>query len=325
MLKVLTAPTIPSAVLLAVLHTAPARALTVHTWVSVSLGVDSSNTLCTRSAPCLTFQHAHDQTARGGEISVLDPGDYGQLITNKSITITNDGPGQAGIHSSLPVSLQIEGGAGDVIGLRGLTLDGETGGDVAIEFNAGSALHIQNCVIRNYQSPGRAIFFEATGHSQLFVSDTLVYNNGSVTFSGGIFVSVAGTGSAAVVLDHVRLENNVIALRADGGFGTGNGVHLIIGDSVISGNAGDGILAITIAGRSPAFLLVERTRIVNNAGTALRADGPGATILFNGNTISRNGTGISAANSGQLISYGNNLNNNNVGAEGTATGTFNPM
>ena len=55
------------------------------------------------------------------------------------------------------------------------------------------------------------------------------------------------------------------------------------------------------------------------------ANGPRATILLNDNSIKRNGTGISAVNSGQLISYGNNSNNNNLGAEGAPTGFFNPM
>jgi len=50
-----------------------------------------------------------------------------------------------------------------------------------------------------------------------------------------------------------------------------------------------------------------------------------ATILLNDNTITRNGTGISATNSGQLISYGNNKNNDNLGPEGAPTGLFGPM
>jgi parallel beta helix pectate lyase-like protein len=96
-------------------------------------------------------------------------------------------------------------------------------------------------------------------------------------------------------------------------------------DSVISGNVGNGIRAATSAGKGPAFALVERSSIVNNRLTGILAEGPGATILLKESTITRNGTGVSTSNSGQLISYGNNTNNNNIGAEGVPTGFFSLM
>ena len=71
--------------------------------------------------------------------------------------------------------------------------------------------------------------------------------------------------------------------------------------------------------------MIDHTSSVGNAGNGILADGPRATILLNDNTITRNGTGISAINSGQLISYGNNKNNNNVGPEGAPTGFFSQM
>ena len=45
------------------------------------------------------------------------------------------------------------------------------------------------------------------------------------------------------------------------------------------------------------------------------------------NTVANDdvGTGISAINGGQLISYGNNKNNNNIGPEGALTGFYSPM
>ena len=56
--------------------------------------------------------------------------------------------------------------------------------------------------------------------------------------------------------------------------------------------------------------------MVNNAGNGILANGPRATMLLDGNVVSRNGVGISAINSGQLISYGNNRVNNNLGPDG---------
>jgi len=65
--------------------------------------------------------------------------------------------------------------------------------------------------------------------------------------------------------------------------------------------------------------------MANNAGTGISANGPRATVLLDDNPVARNGVGISAVNSGQLISYVNNKVNNNIGADGTPTGTYNPI
>src|SRR5262249_61374240 len=91
------------------------------------------------------------------------------------------------------------------------------------------------------------------------------------------------------------------------------------------GNAGEAFRASPVAGPSPAFTMVERTASGNNAGIGIKADGPGATMLLDGDVVVRNGTGLSATNSGQLISYGNNKVNNNVGADGTPTGSYSPI
>src|SRR5262249_56453439 len=114
----------------------------------------------------------------------------------------------------------------------------------------------------------------------------------------------------------VHLENNVVGLLVDGSASTGNGVHLVMRDSVASGNAGDGIRALTASGHAPAFIVVEHSSTVNNGGAGILANGPRATIVLNDDTITRNGTGLSAGNSGQILSVGNNKNFNKVVPEG---------
>ena len=128
-----------------------------------------------------------------------------------------------------------------------------------------------------------------------------------------------------MVLDRVHLENNVVGLRVDGRIAPGPGSRVILRNSVVAGNAGDGIHVVTLAGEAPSFLAVNRTTLLHNAGTGIHADGPRAVVLINDDTISQNGTGIGATNGGQLFSYGNNRNNNNIGAEGAPTGMFVPM
>ena len=310
---------------LVLLHGAPAWAAPSRVWVA-NFGADSAQ--CgSIAAPCLGFQQAHDNVAAGGDISVLTPVEFASVLSiSKAVSVTNDGVGDASISNGVPV--QVIAGAGDVVGLRGLVLDGHGfGGEVGLLIMQASAVHVQNCVIRNFESRvnGFGVVLFPSGNTRLFVSDTIVYNNGNIAGSGGILITKIQGGSGSVVLDRVHLENNVVGVFVDGSSGTGNGFHVVIRDSVVSGNASDGILAKSADGKAPAFVVVERTSAVNNGGVGVHADGPHATILLNDNTITRNGTGISAGNGGQLISYGNNRNNNNVGPEGVPTGLFSLM
>jgi hypothetical protein len=88
-------------------------------------GLGSDSNPCTRTQPCLTFQAAHDKTAPGGKIDVLDPGGYSAVTITKAISIINDGVGIAGIRTlSGATAITINAGANDQITLRGLTIDG---------------------------------------------------------------------------------------------------------------------------------------------------------------------------------------------------------
>ena len=316
------APTIIAAI--ACLAAAPTKAAPpTRVWVSHA-GVDSGTCGAT-ATPCATFQAAHDNVAAGGIVSVLDPGDYGPLIISKSVSITNDGSGEAGILNSALVlgftGLEVDAAKGDVVGVRGLVVDGQGVGDQGIWAHVVGSLHVQNCVVRNFQQANGdpvGIFFGVDNAASLFIDDTLVYNNGSVSGSGGIILNNAG-GAIKAVLNRVRLENNVIGFEALGF--VGNQAHITIRDSTVTGNAGDAIVAKNGFGAN-VVVLVKHTTVTNNAGIGLHADSPHGIILVSGSKISDNGTGVSATNGGQVISYGNNHNNSNIGAEGTATSTF---
>ena len=172
---------------------------------------------------------------------------------------------------------------------------------------------------------GYGILLQPYGNTQMFVSDTIIFYNGNIALTGGILIQPRFGGGANVVLDRIHLENNVVGLLVDGRNTTGNGSHVVIRDSVVSGNASDGIQAISLPGKASAFIVVEHTTSVNNGGNGIFANGPRATMLLDDNVVARNGVGISAVSSGQLISYGNNKVNNNVGADGVPTGIYSPI
>src|SRR5947199_6194201 len=140
-------PLLLGAILLAPgLHIDCAQAQLARTVVSAASGNDAND--CSRATPCRTFQAAHDKTLSDGEITVLDPGGYGSLTITKSISVVNDGVGEASILvSGGAVGITINGGGAAYINLRGITIQGiGFGGGSGILFNSGFALTITHCV-----------------------------------------------------------------------------------------------------------------------------------------------------------------------------------
>src|SRR5712692_4199912 len=116
-------PSLFLAILLALgLHVASAQAQYVRTCVSAN-GNDANTCHCTQ--PCRAFQRAHDQTLSDGEITVLDPGGYGPVTITKSISIVNDGVGEASIQVSQGLTgITVNAPSAGYVNLRGITIQG---------------------------------------------------------------------------------------------------------------------------------------------------------------------------------------------------------
>src|SRR4051794_35099722 len=98
-----------------------------RTWVS---GVGDDANPCSRTAPCKTFAGAISKTAAGGEIDVIDPGGFGAVTITKGITLDGGtGSGWAAILASGTNGIIINAGAGDVVTLRNLSINGAGLGD----------------------------------------------------------------------------------------------------------------------------------------------------------------------------------------------------
>jgi hypothetical protein len=298
-----TAPRVVQAMFIAsLLHTAahavPGSAPTpqMRTYVS---GLGTDNNPCTALLPCKSFQAALALTLAGGEIYVLNSADYGAVTINKAVTITSEGA-TAGILATSGNGITISAGPSDVINLRGLDIDGGRSGGIGIQFSSGQSLNIQKSVVRNFTSSG--INFAPSGTGTLFVSDTVVLNNGA----NGIIV---GNGSSTVngALSRVIASGNGVGLSA-----YGNAVNMIITDAV-AGNNNYGIAANSSA------IMVRNSTVSNNA-VGIAAD-QAAIIRVGQSTVTSNGTGWRATNAGQVQSYGNNNVSGNT-ADGILTSTI---
>ena len=292
------------AIAAALLYVAPAQAQATTTFVSVA-GLDTNP--CTNAAPCRSFQHAYDVTAAGGTITALDAAGYGAVTVTKAISIVNDGGGEAGINDPTTGqdAITVSAGAGDVVNLRGLTLNGLGTGRDGIRFTsgAGAALNIQNCQIRNFAEHG--VLINPPGAATVTISDTIVSNNGGdgirieVTFNNinAYLQRVAAVGNA---LDGIIL----LAL----GSGTVNGTVV---DSASGGNGPSANGRGFLIGFNVNLTIINSKAIHNSVGIL----STGTTYISQTTLAGNVNSGFNTAGSPPLHTFGDNyiIDTTNVG------------
>ena len=280
-----------------------AQAQATRTWVS---GVGDDANPCSRTAPCKTFAGAISKTAAGGEINCLDPGGFGGLTITKSITISCE-MGTAGVLVSGTNAFIINALSTDRVFLKGLDFEGLGTGLNGIRVLSAGLVHVEDCVIRNFQGAapnGFGIQFAPSAALKFVVTRTTLFNNGTGATGGGIQVRPTG-GATTGTIDRVVANRNIFGIAADGTGGT-TGINITVRDSTVSGNISTGILAAT--GAAGTGVMVMRTAASNN-GTGLATSGAGAVMRVGQSEITGNGTGVS----GTVLSYlTNQLNGNGV-------------
>jgi hypothetical protein len=295
MTKIAVLPTL--LVYICLLPAVPAQAAAARTFVSAA-GSDSNN--CTNVAtPCRHLAAAYAATAANGEIYVLDPANYGSLTITGPVSI--EGHGWASIAPvSLSPAITINANTGDKINIIGVVLDGTAlSGTIGIQFNGGGSLTVRDSVIRNFTSGGIIFLQNSSTMSQLYVTHTLVSDNGG----NGISFLSNGSGAMSGVLSHVDMENN-----GSSGLFINNGVSPItvsVSDSVSANNAGDGVFASS-SGGTAINIFVRNSKIANNGVNGLQANGTGTNVLVTRSTITGNNVGWLDFSGGAVVSYADN-------------------
>jgi hypothetical protein len=304
-----------AAMLLPLLHVTPAQAIP-RTWVASN----GAGAACTRAAPCATFQAAHDATDAGGEVNCVDPGEYGRIDIIKSITIDCTGT-YAGISPTGGLTNVFIDAASVVVVLRGLNIDGLGGSNIGVAMANGAALHIENCRISSHRG-GLGVGVRVTSPSgvtgKVYISDTVIAENGLAASGGGIVLRPTGTGVVRAVLNRVLVHNNTYGIFADGMGGTGS-VIMQIRDSESAGNVFNGISAFTSASTGITSVTVDRTASTLNGNIGVLAQGSNAYVLLSDSTVLSNATGLSAASGGSIFTYQDNHRSGNL-SDGAATG-----
>jgi len=307
------------AIILGLLFQAGAAEATTlaRTWVS---GAGDDTHACTRASPCATFGEAYLKTSVGGEIDILDGGDFGNLNIYHALTIANDGAGTAGIIFSGGPTLAIQAGPTDAVVLRGLSLNGVNSTFAGIQFTAGGSLLIDHCAIEGFQSH-EGIVFAPSGAAKLWVADTVLSNDGR---SSGASILIAPQNGAVATahFEQVKILNAIgNGIRADGTQGGGGAIDVELHDVTVDGaSGGSGIVAVSATSGGPAVnLMADSVTSSHNAGYGVRAVGATASVFLSRSTVTNNSIGIGASSGGVIASYADNRIRSNVNGDGSPT------
>ena len=280
------------------LHAAAAQAAP-RTWVS-GTGADAGT--CTRTAPCLTYIFAITQTDTGGEINCLDPGGFGPLTINKSISVVCDYTEGGVVPLGGNTGVLVNAPAGSIVTLKGQDVECLGNGGFGINITGvGVTVHVDKVQIRNCIGSG-ILVQNISGLATVFVTDSYITDNGNSASQAGILIRPSNGASALVSVTRTHLERNTNGIFADGS-GGGGVAHVTVKDSVISASSNSGIV---VSSSGAAFSgLVDNTMIAFNANTGAAVAGAAATLLLDGNTIANNVTGVINLG-GTLQSFKNN-------------------
>jgi hypothetical protein len=253
---------------LSILAANPAQAASSRVFVS-GAGADSG-TCGVRSTPCRRFAQALANVTAGGEIIVIDAADYGSLVIGKSVSVVNDGAGEAAVDG-----VTVNVAATDSVFLRGLTVNGfgasRAGGVVLV---AGGRITIANCVIRNFNGSGVKIV--PTAAMTFSISDTIVQDN----TVHGVAVINGGGGALAGTLLRVQAFNNGLGGGANNIIVSGANATVLVSDSIVSDNAGGNGFAANSGGVMQLIRsIATRNKIGINSFTGTAAAG---TIVSSG-------------------------------------------
>jgi len=294
----------PAVFALTVSMAAPAQAQATRTWVS---GVGDDVNPCSRTAPCKTFAGAISKTAPGGEINCLDPGGFGAVTITKAMTIQCIGV-EGGLLVAATNGIVVSAGANDDVYIHGLDIFGTINSNplAGIKFNTGRALHVDQCIIRQFQNSngvdGWGINFVPSTAAELFVNDTVIADNGNATGGGNIQVAPTGSNVVNVSLERVLMNDGGVGIRADGS--NANPLRVQIADSLASGNIFNGFTAVAPTGK--VTMMISHSTASNNANVGVLANGANAKVLIGDSVVSGNLVGVNTTSGGTLQSYQNN-------------------
>lgn len=264
--------------------------MATRTWVS---GVGDDANPGSRTAPCKTFAGAISKTDPNGEIDCLDPGGFGAVTITKSVTI--DGTGTFGSILAAGTNGIIINGAGIVVTIRGISINGANTGLAGIQIVAAAKVHIIDCVIFGFGAGvARGISDVRIAGGKLFISNSIIRDNGQ---SGVVVLPTSGSTTIHAVVENCRIEGN-----GNAGLSASTGSRVTVSHTTAVGNVNHGLFADSAAGTSE--MNVESCVVAANDANGITA-APGATIRLSNTFVVDNAAGLTGGG-GTFATFGNN-------------------
>jgi hypothetical protein len=291
---------------------APSAHAAARVFVSVN-GTDAGN--CSDvNAPCRTLNFAINAVDPGGEVIVLTTGSYAGASITKSVKLNSP----SGVVAFSASTITVNAGTSDVVVLRGLTLKALTpGSGTGINFTAGAALHVENCVVDGWNI-GINVAPTPAADVYVNVSDTVVRNNAA---EGLLLTNNAAVGVIRAAVERSRFENNGMPGQT-GGVWAVQGVQATISNSVATGNF-RGYQAGGLLSGPGVEMNIESCVSAGNVVGIFTSTNTGVVTARVSNTTVTNNTlfGLEAQGGSSLLSRSNNTVEGNAAAE-TFTGTY---
>jgi nitrous oxidase accessory protein NosD len=156
--------------------------VTNRSWVS---GTGDDANPCSRTKPCKTFAGALPKTAAGGVIGCLDPGGYGTVVIQKSITLKCSDT-DAGILAAGTNAIVIDAADTDKVTLKGFDINGAgTGAQTAlvgIKVLHAATVHILDSEITRFKTG--VYVGGSSSKPRAIIANTHIHDNGIGVFTG---------------------------------------------------------------------------------------------------------------------------------------------
>jgi hypothetical protein len=310
-------------------------------YVEPTTGTDSG-TCGAATAPCATLNQALANITTGGNIYVLSGGTFGPIYLTSAVSIhgpTDDSfnivwsgaaPGCVGAPAgscaaTSNYAVDIEATASDVFKFRYIIINNGAGTNGAMKVGNALEVKMDDVVLRGGTgSPSQLLLAEPNTGTQF----QLVIQNGNIGFSntaGGVVVQPQGSSSAAVLVNHVIVQNLDFGLKFNANSTTATvGVAASVDDSQLLNFSGSGV-AIVATGTALAQVAVTRSNLLNAGQQAVQVNGANALANIYSDTIFGNNIGVNVQSGGAAHTEGNsamgNANNgaNNCASAGTPT------
>lgn len=297
---------------LAVTLRSPSADAAPYTWVS-GTGVDTG--ACPETAPCRSFQYALTQTRDGGTIAVRSPGIFAGVRINKSVTLMAEGVvailRTAAANCGAVVCVDANQG---VVTLRGLTIDAMHSGADGIRVRNVGLFFLQQSTIRQSR-----IGLLVTCAADIYDGKSDVVDSTFTENDQGL--KIVANRASTIALHRVRVQGNAEGVLLES-TGSSDTINASIADSVIAGQTGSGIRAVSRLQSQTLIVRVttDRTAILYNR-QGIVADGSSASVGIADSTITGNSVALRALRGGAIPTYGTNKLDGNGSGE-TPTGSL---